>query len=66
VAATAATRAPKVEAEHGMASINEAVGDRDHQRSIHRPTLQRMGVTEHREAFGVIRGINPRLQRFPI
>jgi hypothetical protein len=49
-----------------MASINEAVGDRDHQRSIHRPTLQRMGVTEHREALGVIWGINPGLQRFPI
>jgi hypothetical protein len=49
-----------------MAPVDQPVGHRDHQRGVHRPALERMGMTEDGETTGLVGGINPRLECFPI
>lgn len=52
----------EVEPEHCVPPVLEPSGDSDHQRGIHRTAVERMRMTEHREALRRVRGINPGFQ----
>jgi hypothetical protein len=66
MSACAGPGTPEVEAENGMAPVDQPICHGNHQRSVHRPSLQWVGVAEDGEVVGVPWGINTSLERFTI